>query len=87
MSYVLSLCEENIQLAVRNVFKAYGFGPFDLEAVIAFACRNLDVTPFTYPEVSRVLRDYITAHFECRPGSLRGTGELTFRRMLVYYRE
>jgi len=78
---------DSIQTAIRNVFQLYGFGPLDLEAVVAFASREFDVTPFTYPEISSMIRSYIMNHFECRRGSLRGAGELTIRRVLVYYRE
>lgn len=78
---------DSIQMAIRNVFKLYGFGPLDLEAVVAFASREFDVTPFNYPEVSSMIRSYVVTHFECKRGSLRGAGELTIRRVLVYYRE
>lgn len=77
----------SVHEAVTNVFRRFGFGPFDMESVIHFAMREFDVTPFNFLTVNHTIRTYITSNFECRRGSLIGAGELSLRRVLVYYRE
>lgn len=77
----------SIHEAVTNVFRRFGFGPFDMESVIHFAMREFDVTPFNFVSIYTMIRAYISVHFECRKGSLMNAGELSIRRVLVYYRE
>lgn len=76
-----------IHKAVVDVFKKYGFGPFDIEAIIHFAIVHFEPTPFTYLFLSNQIRSYIVSNFECRRGSLKLGHELSLHRMLVYYRE
>ncbi len=81
------LNDTTIHEAVRNVFRRFGFGPFDMEAIVYFVLRDFEVSPFTYIGTARVIREHIANNFECRRGSLMNAGELNLRRILVYYRE
>jgi len=81
------LNDNSIREAVLNVFNKYGFGPFDLEAMIHFAIREFVVTPFNYINLKGAIRNYIVVNFECRRGSLRSGNELNLRRVVVYYNE
>lgn len=81
------LSEKNMHDAIVGIFHSYGFGPFDMEAVIFLAMESFEVTPFTYLSVYQSFRNYIVSTFECRKGSLISAGELKLTRTLVYYRE
>ena len=87
MMYAPPVNDSSIHEAVTNVFRRFGFGPFDMEAVIHFAMKEFDVSPFNFVSISQHIRTYISTNFECRRGSLIGAGELSLRRVLVYYRE
>lgn len=81
------LSEQLIHKAVVDVFKKYGFGPFDIEAIIHFAVTPFEPTPFTYLVMTNQIRSYVVVNFECRRGSLKLGHELSLHRTLVYYRE
>ncbi len=81
------LSDKAMKGAVVDVFKTYGFGPFDLEAVIHFAIARFEPNPFTYLVLHNQLQVYIITNFQCRPGSLKSVNEMNLRRTLVYYEE
>lgn len=82
-----NISDRAVRAAVIDVFKTFGFGPFDLDAVVHFALARFEPTPFTYPKLQNQIRTYIMANFECRPGSLRSVNDVSLRRTLVYYEE
>ncbi len=67
-------------------FDKFGPGPFELEAIVHFIVRGLDVTPYQYTEVARTVRDYIMENYRIEQGEFRPRTDMFIRVIKVYER-
>jgi len=77
--------DEHIQRALVGVFKKYGFGPHDMDAIIHFAMASFEVNAYNYLVVYQALKQHLIRNFDTRHGSMCRVGELVMRRSVVFY--
>jgi hypothetical protein len=72
-----------IHKKVLDVFKKYDYEPIDLEALIFFTLKEMEVGMNNYEQLHRTVRSYIMSNFNLSPGKLLTLQETGMRRLTV----
>lgn len=75
----------HIQEAILGVFRNNGYASLDLDALIFFVMKGLEVTPDNYIEVYTGVRKFIMLQYAIEQGDLISPVDRSIRRLSVCY--